>query len=99
MCLGFCTLEDSDGFLQQWLKNIAILRKRDGAEMAETVLVVCSPTRSEHHGDTMHVEMDLDDTQVSELGGKRWKQDDVAKEMLASCAEDAASKATKEMMS
>ena len=35
----------------------------------------------------------------SEPGGKRWKQDVVAKEKLVSCAEDAASKATKEMVS
>ena len=47
----------------------------------------------------MQVEVDLDDTQVSEVGGKRWKHDDVAQEMLAACAEDAASKATKELVS
>ena len=63
--------------------SIAILRKRDGAEMAETALAVCSPTRSDPDGDTMHVEVDLDNTQVFELGGKRWKRDDVAKERKA----------------
>ena len=41
----------------------------------------------------MQVEEDLDNTQVSEPGGKRWKRDDAAKEMLAS------SKATKKMAS
>ena len=44
------------------------------------------------------MEVVLDDTQVLELGGKRWKQDEDAKEMLTSCADDAASKAAKEMM-
>ena len=40
---------------------------------------------------------DLDDTQVLELGGKRYKEDSVAKDMLMRCAEDAASRATSEM--
>ena len=65
--------------------------------MAETA--VCSPTRSDPNGDTMQVEVDLDDTQVFNSDGKWWKQDNVAKEILASCAEDAASKDTKEMIS
>ena len=50
----------------------------------------------------MQVEVDLDNldnTQVSEPDGKRWKRDIVAKVALLSCAEEAASKATKEMAS
>ena len=74
-------------------ESVAMLRKRDRAEMAETALAVCSPTRSDPDGDTMFMEVGLDDTQVLEPGGKRWKQDDVAKEMHA------ANKATMEMMS
>ena len=51
-------------------------------------------------GGSMHVEDDLgdlDDTQVTELGRKRWKEDNVAKEMLTRCAEDAAGRATAEL--
>ena len=84
----------ADFFFRAAEASIAILRKRDSAEMAETTLAVCSPTRSEPEGDTMQVE-----EEVTEPGGKRQKRDDVAKEMLASCAEDAANKATKEMAS
>ena len=40
---------------------------------------------------------DLDDTQVAEPSRKRWKEDRVAKDMLARCAEDAASRATSEL--
>ena len=40
--------------------------------MAEIALAVCSPTKSDFDVDTMHVEVDLDDTQVFEPGGKRW---------------------------
>ena len=40
---------------------------------------------------------DLDDTQVSERCSKRWKEDNVAKEMLTRCAEDAAGRATAEL--
>ena len=80
-------------------ESIAMLRKRDGEEMADTTLAVCSATRSAPEGDPMQVGEDLDNTQVSDPGGMRWKRDYVAKEMLASCAEDAASKATKEMES
>ena len=39
---------------------------------------------------------DLNDTQVTEPGRKRWKEDNVAKEMLTRCAEDAAGRATAE---
>ena len=47
----------------------------------------------------MQVEVDFDNTQVAEHEWKRWKRDGVAKDMLLSCAEDAANKATKEMAS
>ena len=40
---------------------------------------------------------DLDDTQVADPGRKRWKEDNVAKEMLTRCAEDAAGRATAEL--
>ena len=46
----------------------------------------------------MNVEVDLDETQVCELAGKKWKQDDVAKDTLTSCADEAASKAAKELL-
>ena len=39
---------------------------------------------------------DLDDTQVTEPGRKRWKEDNVAKEMLMSCAEEAAGRGAAE---
>ena len=48
----------------------------------------------------MQVEEDFDDldvTQVAELGGKGWKEGNVAKEMLMRCAEDAAGRATAEV--
>ena len=40
---------------------------------------------------------DIDDTQVSEPSGKRWKEGSVAKDMLMGCMEDAASRATTEL--
>ena len=40
---------------------------------------------------------DLDDTQVTEPGRKRWKEDNVAKDMLMRCAEEAAGRATSEV--
>ena len=83
----------SDGDRTVAEESIAILRKRHGTEMADAVVASCSPARSEPNESAMHVEVDFDETQVFELGGKRWKQDDVAKEMLTSFAEDAASKA------
>ena len=64
-------------------ESIAILRDRDGVEMAEAAVAACSPTRSDPKESAM-------------FGGNRWKQDDVAKDMLTSCADDAASKAAKE---
>ena len=81
-------------------------QKRNGAEMAKTsffqrdkgLTQVSSRTRSEPEGDTTQEEEDLDNRQESELGEKRWKRD-VATKMFASCAEDAASRATKEMAS
>ena len=57
---------------------------------------------SELVGEGMQVEADLDNldnTQVSELDWKRWKRDDVAKDMLLTCAQEPASRATKEMAS
>ena len=46
------------------------------------------------------MEVYLDETQAFEPDGKnRWKQDDVAKEMLTQCANDVSSKAAKEVMS
>ena len=39
-------------------ESIATLSKRDGSEMADTDF---TPTRSEPEGDTMQVEVDLDD--------------------------------------
>ena len=53
-------------------------------------------------GGGMQVEDDvggLDDAQVAEPRGKRYKEDNVAKDMLMRCAEDAASRATSEMNS
>ena len=47
----------------------------------------------------MQLEVDLDNTQGSDPDWKRWERDGVAKEMLLSCAEDAASRATKEVAS
>ena len=46
----------------------------------------------------MNVEVDLNETQMCEPAGKKWKQDDVAKDMLTSCADEAASKAAKELL-
>ena len=53
-------------------------------EMAEVAVAACFPTRSDPDERALYVEVDLDDTQVFEPGGNRWKQDDVAKEMLTS---------------
>ena len=41
----------------------------------------------------------VDSTQVAEPDRKRWNRDDVVKDMLVSCAEEAASGATKAMAS
>ena len=40
---------------------------------------------------------DLDDTQVAELGRKRWKEDNVARDLLTRCVEDAAGRETAEL--
>ena len=40
---------------------------------------------------------DLDDAQVTEPGRKRWKEDNVAMEMLTRCAEDADGRAAAEL--
>ena len=51
-------------------------------------------------GGGMQVEDDLgnlDDTQVAERCRKRWKEDNVVKDMLTRCAEDAAGRATAEL--
>ena len=41
----------------------------------------------------VELDPDLDDTQVCQPVGKKWKQDDSAKDMMTSCVEEAASKA------
>ena len=84
------------------VENIAISRKRDGAEMENNAVAVCSSTDPEDV--TMREEvipdnLDLGSTHVAEPDGKIWKRDDVAEDLLFSCAEEAASKATKEMAS
>ena len=63
-------------------ESIAILRKRDGTQMSEVAVAPCTPTRSEPSASEMNVEVGLDETQVFEPAGKKWKQDDVAKDML-----------------
>ena len=58
----------SDVFFSVAAQSIAILRKRDGVEMAETASAMYSPTRVQPAGDTVQLEVDLDNlvnTQVS----------------------------------
>ena len=59
--------------------------------MSDVVVAPCSPTRSEPGASAMNVEVDLHETQVAEPAGKMEK-DDVTKDMLSLCADDAASK-------
>ena len=50
--------------------------------MDKTSLVLCSLTVNDPEVETMQVEVDIDNldmTQVSEPDGKRWKRNDVAK--------------------
>ena len=61
----------------------------------------CAETDSDSISGVLLVEVrrlrdldDLDDTQFAEPCRKRWKEDNVAKEMLMRCAEDAAGRAT-----
>ena len=54
------------------------------------------PCLAEIAGGGMQVEDDLDDPQVEERVRKRWKENNVAKEMPTRCAEDAAGRATAE---
>ena len=66
--------------------------KRQSVEMdATSTAVVCEGR--------MQVEDDLgdpNDTQVAEPGRRRWKADNVAKDVFARCVEDAAGRATAE---
>ena len=76
-----------------WLKKASPYHERETLwRWQKRPLAVCSSTRSD-----MHVKVDLDETQSFQPGGKRWKQYDVPKE-VTSCADDAASKAAKEMV-
>ena len=66
--------------------------------MSEVVVALCTATRCEPNGSAMIVEVDPDETQIGGPMGKKWKQDDVAKDMMTSCADEAASKAAKEVL-
>ena len=77
-------------------QSIAVLRKRDGTEMSVTVAAPSDFVRNDLDTVDMNVEVDLDATQVSELVGKNWKNDDVTKDMMSLCADDAASKAARD---
>ena len=66
------------------------------AAVAETGAFL--PCLADLAGGGMQVEEDLDDldnTQVTEPGRKRWKEDNIAKEMLLRCAQEAAGRASK----
>ena len=83
--------------------------KRQGSEMDASSSVMASAeagasllSLTDIAGRSMQVEDDLgdlDDTQVSELGRKRWKVDSVVKDTLMRCAEDAASSELKAITS
>ena len=91
--VAFVAITSSDPISETTPVVPAALRKRDGLEMDNTALAICSPRVNDPAGETMQVDVDfdnLDNTQVSEPDGKRWKRDDVAKDMLLSCAEEAA---------
>ena len=63
-------------------------------------LAAHTPTLTDPAGGGMQVDEepeDLENKQVTESGRKRWKENNVAKEMLTRCAEEAASTATLEM--
>ena len=69
---------------------------KSSAAAAETVALI--PCLADLAGGGMQVDEDFDDlesTQVAELGRKRWKEDNVAKELLLRCAEEAAGRASK----
>ena len=64
-------------------------------EAADTVALIPCLTDPVERG--MQVDEDLhnlENTQVTEPGRKRWKEDNVAKEMLTRCAEEAAGRAS-----
>ena len=85
--------------LQQGKRQSEVMQAAgSAAAVAERgALVLC---RTDLAGRGVQVEEDLDDlddTQVTEPGRKRWKEDNVAKEMLMRCAEEAAGRATSEV--
>ena len=70
------------------------------SSVAAAAPVAHTPTLTDLAGRGMQVDEELEDiehTQVAEPGRKRWKENNVAKEMLTRCAEEAASRATLEM--
>ena len=85
--------------LQQVKRQSEVMEAASSAAVvAETGALV--PCLTDLAGGGMQYEEnldDLDDTQETEPGRKRWKEDNVAKEMLMRCAEEAAGRATSEV--
>ena len=57
-----------------------------------------APPQGVRRARVMNVKVVLDETQVEELAGEKWKQHDVTKDMLSLCADDAANTAARAIM-
>ena len=69
-------------------QSIAVLRKRDGTEMSVTGAASCAHVRDDLGIFDMNVEVDLDETQAGvEPAGKKRKEDEVSKELVAAAVQ------------